>query len=40
MLLDLLQLASETVIYQDLLNKADERLYKAKENGRNQTVIN
>ena len=29
----------ETVVYQELLNKADERLYKAKENGRNQTVI-
>ena len=30
--------SSETVVYQDLLNKADERLYKAKENGRNQVV--
>ena len=28
----------ETVVYQELLNKADERLYKAKENGRNQVV--
>lgn len=30
--------SSETVIYQELLNKADERLYKAKENGRNQVI--
>ena len=28
--------SAETVVYQELLNKADERLYKAKENGRNQ----
>ena len=30
--------SSETVVYQELLNKADERLYKAKENGRNQVI--
>ena len=30
--------SAETVIYQELLNKADERLYKAKENGRNQVI--
>ena len=30
--------SSETVVYQELLNKADERLYKAKENGRNQII--
>lgn len=30
--------SSETAIYQELLNKADERLYKAKENGRNQVI--
>ncbi len=31
--------SAETAVYQQLLNKADERLYKAKENGRNQIVI-
>ena len=30
--------SAETVVYQELLNKADERLYKAKENGRNQVI--
>jgi diguanylate cyclase (GGDEF)-like protein len=30
--------SSETVVYQELLNKADERLYKAKENGRNKVI--
>lgn len=30
--------SSETVIYQEILNKDDERLYKAKENGRNQVI--
>ena len=30
--------STETVVYQELLNKADERLYKAKENGRNQVI--
>ncbi len=29
----------ETKEYQGLLNKADERLYKAKESGRNQVII-
>ena len=30
--------SAETAVYQELLNKADERLYKAKENGRNQVI--
>ena len=30
--------SAETFVYQELLNKADERLYKAKENGRNQVI--
>ena len=30
--------STETVIYLELINKADERLYKAKENGRNQVI--
>ena len=30
--------STETGVYQELLNKADERLYKAKENGRNKVI--
>ena len=30
--------SAETIVYQELLNKADERLYKAKENGRNKVM--
>ena len=29
----------ETKVYKELINKADERLYKAKENGRNQVIL-
>ena len=30
----------ETKLYKELISKADERLYKAKENGRNQVILN